>query len=332
MIAERDSRRDAAEWLARRQSGMLDPEDAQRFEEWQARPGNAHAYASLVALNDALDAVADDDALMKARQQAIRRARQRRPIARFALAASVAAVIGLSGAWFAFGRAEHGPRDEIFATRVGQGATVTLADRTKMTLDADTALAVHITDKERLIELRHGRAYFVVAKDVHRPFIVRTQMGAVRATGTAFSVRAAKTALDVVLQQGSVNVGLDRRLTKDDRDVVISMRAGTRLVADPQSWSLKPTAPDTAIAWTRGFVVFDNTPLAEAAEEMNAYTAQKLIARPSIAARPISGTFRIGRPQDFARALEAYGIARIVSATPDKIVMEAAPKIIQPTG
>ena len=50
---------------------------------------------------------------------------------------------------------------------------VTLADGSQVTLNTGTQLRVSITEHERRAELASGEAYFEIAKDPSRPFVVK---------------------------------------------------------------------------------------------------------------------------------------------------------------
>jgi transmembrane sensor len=67
-----------------------------------------------------------------------------------------------------------------------------------------------------------------------------------------------------------------------------------------------------ALAWTRGEIVFDNTPLSVAIAEMNRYSKRRLtIQTRSLEDVAVNGVFRSGDVDQFAAALQAYGIAKI---------------------
>ena len=65
--------------------------------------------------------------------------------------------------------------EQRFTTRVGQTATVTLDDGTKVTLDTDSALRVSHNDGQRQVRMERGRAFFDVAQGDKRPFMVLAQ-------------------------------------------------------------------------------------------------------------------------------------------------------------
>ncbi|WP_321516795.1 FecR domain-containing protein [Marinifilum fragile] len=68
---------------------------------------------------------------------------------------------------------------------------VVLSDGTKVWVNADSQIGFYsrFEDKKRIVELQ-GEAYFEVAKDENRPFIVKTNNIDVRVLGTHFNVKA----------------------------------------------------------------------------------------------------------------------------------------------
>jgi transmembrane sensor len=69
-------------------------------------------------------------------------------------------------------------------------------------------------------------------------------------------------------------------------------------------------------AWRRGQVILDETPLAQAVEEMNRYSNVKLsVADPKAAAIPISGLFQAGDSVIFAHAIAKTNGLHLVQRT-----------------
>jgi len=82
-----------------------------------------------------------------------------------------------------------------------------LGDGTSVYLASGARLSYNVTSikKSREVELE-GDAYFDVARDEARPFVVKTSNIGVKVLGTAFSVSASPERSDVVLERGSVRI------------------------------------------------------------------------------------------------------------------------------
>jgi transmembrane sensor len=92
------------------------------------------------------------------------------------------------GFWLgAYDRAQ--PDTLAFQTSAGERRAFDLPDGSRITLDADSVLNVQMLPDRRSLQLARGEAYFEVAKDAARPFLVRAGGAVVRAVGTAFDVR-----------------------------------------------------------------------------------------------------------------------------------------------
>jgi len=119
-------------------------------------------------------------------------------------AVAAAAILAVSVAFYA--RYTHLPWTSEYSTAVGELDTVSLPDGSRVTLNTDTRIHVDLGDKERRIDLRRGEAFFVVAKDATRPFVVYADDKRVTAVGTQFSVRRDADDIQVVVTEGRVKL------------------------------------------------------------------------------------------------------------------------------
>lgn len=135
---------------------------------------------------------------------------------------------------------------------------MTLDDGTCVHINYGSSLSypLRFDGKERVVELR-GEAYFFVAHDSRRPFIVKTPQGEVRDLGTEFNVntRSEINTTEVVLVQGKVAVSSsgkpEVRLSPNQRAV---MQAGGHVVVSEVDVS-------SYVAWNTGNFHFDDCSL-----------------------------------------------------------------------
>jgi len=105
-----------------------------------------------------------------------------------------------------------------------------------------------------------GEAYFMVAKDKSRPFIVQTTSGNVKVYGTEFNVntnaplRSASPTLEVVLVEGSVSV----TPTKGKEQM---MKPGQQLSVSKSQVAISEVDVAPYLAWNKGFFAFHEWPL-----------------------------------------------------------------------
>lgn len=198
------------------------------------------------------------------------------------------------------GRTE--PVTVVEAPLAAQRQALALADGTQIEVDARTQLDVRIGRDERRARLAGGQAFFAVARDAQRPFIVETPAGTVQVTGTQFNVRTEPPGvLEVTVVEGSVTI---RPADAAPQDRPVILVAGTRYAS-----GLVGTAAarqlEAALAWRRGQAVFDDVPLSEALLHVARRHGRTITASAAAAAERVGGRFSIDDLEDFLTTLEA---------------------------
>jgi ferric-dicitrate binding protein FerR (iron transport regulator) len=97
-------------------------------------------------------------------------------------------------------------RDAIYATAVGERRILRLEDGSSVELNSRSRIRVRFSQNQRNVELLEGQVLFHVAKDTHRPFVVRSDQLRVRAVGTQFDVNRKTTGTTVTVVEGRVAV------------------------------------------------------------------------------------------------------------------------------
>jgi len=134
--------------------------------------------------------------------------------------------------------------------------SLTLVDGTVIRLNADSRLQYpsEFSGDSRIVYLE-GEAFFNVAKDKTKPFIVKTKKLDVEVTGTSFNVMAypSEDSIRTTLVQGGVNI-----LTEDGR--VCKLLAGEQCVVDTASGKFVVNQVNVAsfVSWIDGQFFFDN--------------------------------------------------------------------------
>ena len=229
--------------------------------------------------------------------------------------------------------------DQIFATSAGGYERVVLADGSVLELNADTRLRVSLTPHERRVDLAAGEAHFTVAPNPARPFTVSAGGVAVRAVGTAFNVRLATTAVEVLVTEGKVSVAEVERavpqaptggptsgsptfLTANERTVFTLPSAPSR--AAPTVEKIADDALREALSWQERKLVFTETPLRDVVAQFNRRNRlQLVIGDPSIAERPVGGTFAADNVEGFVRLLEGSGAITVERGDELTVVLKA---------
>jgi len=326
----------AAAWFSRERSGELTGAETAALKAWlDENPAHQAAYADIRLAWGSAAAVRDDPQVMAIREQWTKRHQHRRRHGMVRALAACLIVAVLAGAGFGGWQWYAGPRplaDRTFRTALGEQSTVKLPDGSVLTLNTDTVVRTRADKDKRLLYLERGQAFFQVAKDARHPFVVAAAGRTITALGTAFDVRVDQHAFKVTLVEGTVRVEASAPAMAASlpgpRSVKVQateMVAGSQLVApDDEQWRLTRANVVTETSWTRGQLVFEDRSLAEVVAEVNRYSDRKVVlADASLAATPISGTFKLGDVDRFVHAVEAYGVARRGQSTALSVELRA---------
>ncbi len=307
----------AAAWVAKRDGGVWSQADQAELNDWLKPTAHRVAYLRLEAALrkmgrlQALGAGAKPGVMpapgewtlspffqqMQATSAAKRRVAAPKRLW-FAVAASVmvAVVLGVAGDLF--------PGGGSYRTQIGAIQAVPMSDGSLVTLNTDSKIRIEVNEKERRIELDHGEAFFEVAKDSARPFIVSVGSERVIAVGTKFSVRRDAGGLRVAVTEGKVRIegsgtngfGMPAEITAGG--VARSGGEGVLIQERPVE------EVEQSLSWRSGYLMFRGTPLAEAVAEFNRYTERKIVIEdPALADVRIGGNFRSTNVGAFLRLL-----------------------------
>ena len=213
---------------------------------------------------------------------------------------------------------ETNERMEV-STPAGTTTSVTLSDGTKVLLSANSRLEYDkaFTSNKREVTLV-GEARFSVAKDAHRPFIVRTEQIQTQVLGTVFDVKAyPQTTPDVTLYEGSVEVSLNGTSPK-------RMQPGEQASINKEGKLKLEKASATQGNWAEGEFAFDNKELKEAMIEIGSWYNISVVfhSRPLLEERIY---FRMNRERSIEEVLEVLndlGVAKF-SMKDNRIVVES---------
>ena len=132
---------------------------------------------------------------------------------------------------------------------------LTLSDGTVVHLNSETVLSypVRFAGDTREVEL-HGEAYFEVAKDAARPFIVKTSHYNIEVLGTRFEVNTYgdRDEVSATLVEGSVRVGVGSRF--------VVIKPNQQFTFNTKSGTIEVNEVDAAreVMWKDGILVIDN--------------------------------------------------------------------------
>jgi transmembrane sensor len=172
-----------------------------------------------------------------------------------------------------------------FAAGTREAATAVLTDGTVVRLAPGSRLRVPGTKGSREV-LLNGTAYFAVVPMPEVPFRVRAEGGEAVVLGTRFELRTKGDSLRLVVLEGKVALGADRE------PVIVRAGEVSQIAQGTATAPLKVDDVRPLVSWLRRFIVFQRTPLAEAAEDLEAEYGVRIEVRDSsLAAQTLTGVF-----------------------------------------
>ena len=217
---------------------------------------------------------------------------------------------------------------ENISTATGVERDVSLADGSHVALGGASELRTRFARDLRQVELARGEAYFEVAHDTTRPFIVAAGAVSIRAVGTAFNVRRTGERVTIAVAEGRV------RITGSDGDSMaratgadaLEAVAGQQISYDPHASGLAVVgiSPGQATSWRDHRLEFVNEPLDVVVANINRYSLRPLrIADAQTATLTFTGTVRPDALDGWVRALGKILPVR-VTADDDAITLASS--------
>lgn len=303
----------AAQWFARLQDEAATGDDWLAFEAWLAAdPAHAaayerleHVWVDLDGLGDQvaarLDAPVSLDAHRAAKVARTGLSRRSWLAAGAGLAASIAVGVGVAN-W---------PQTavETYVTAPAETRQLTLADGSKVWLNAGSRLDVRMERRARRIQMAEGEAVFDVTHDPQRPFLIDTGDREVRVVGTEFNVRQRTDDFALTVRRGVVEV----RPAGEGGAAPTRVAAGQRLThrRGAAVATLTSTAPDAAFAWTRGQLVYNDATLSEVAADLSRSLGTSVkVADAATGRMRFTGVLALDDKDAMLRRLEAFAPVR----------------------
>ncbi|CAN5381117.1 FecR family protein [soil metagenome] len=330
----------AADWLAHRDSGNWTDTDQQQLDAWIAE-SIAHRIAwlrldSVWQRSDRLSALRTPPLPVPAALPASASASTSAPIPipvpapsfapaprgharsrpawlpRFSAqrVAACTLLVAAASSWLGW-RYTQDWQGEHYATAVGARQQVSLPDGSVLTLNTATQLRALVNASERKVWLDDGEAYFDIAHDKKHPFIVIAGDRRITVLGTRFVVRVQGDQMNVVVEEGRVQIASAQAAKGAEPTVLTHNQAAVTSEGNVLVIPKAPRQINDELSWRQGKLVFDQTTLGDAASQFNRYNTRKLvIADPAIARIRIGGSFDANNMGGFVALLkQGFGLA-----------------------
>jgi len=310
--------------LVRYLLGETSPDDNARVETWLAAdPANRHFYDHFKLiwresrhLNDNFDTTDEqaDAAWQKFRQrihrpvhlQAVKEAPGRRYLPTWTkVAAAVLVVASITGILYLTRSA--GP-DRLIASTTTP-LTDTLPDGSLITLNKRSDISYPEKFNRRSVRL-HGEAFFKIAPDKDRPFIVNINDITITVLGTTFNVRNKGNTTEIIVETGLIHI------TDPRHDFLLDSSERVILHDGDISVTTDSTRGELYKYYRTKEFVCDNTPLPQLAASLEEAYDVKIVVDPSLRHLQINTVFRNQSLEQILNIIqETFGIK--VNKSPD---------------
>jgi len=315
---EQPVRGEVVDWLMRLQEAPADRQLRAEFEAWLGQSdGHRRAYDDMAPLWQQAEEIGSIRASRQPDDRALRSPKPGRSLKRrwtvaagLALAASLAIfVLPTVRLWLS---ADH-------HTGVAELRDVLLADGSRVTLDAQTAIAVDYAEGRRSVTLLSGQAFFEVMPLPERPFLVKADTVTVRVTGTAFDVAASTVGVAIAVRSGSVNV------SEKERGVVADLIGGQQVQLSRSGMVARSTvsSDDVGVWRDHRLVVYDRS-IRDVVQQIARHTkAVILFGDNRIADQRVTATIDLRHPNEALRAVVDLKYGQITEISPYIVVISS---------
>lgn len=135
---------------------------------------------------------------------------------------------------------------------------ITLADGTKVFMNAGSQLRypLQFTGDKREVQLQ-GEAYFEVAHNLDKPFVVHSGQQQILVLGTKFNINSFEQIIATTLVQGSVQVH------HQEQSKTVTLQPGQQARTSNHDITVQKVLTDDYLGWTQNLFVFNDLPLSD---------------------------------------------------------------------
>jgi transmembrane sensor len=290
----------ARKWLIYLYSGEATDAGRQRFSAWlQKSPEHARAYRrsekawrglTMAGAAGLFQSVARAPAgqatvtvLPDRRRSALKPSKPR-----WKLPASIAATVLIAlaaGIWYQQPAPVTTTR---YTSETAEIKTVVLEDGSQVTLGASSAIVASFGHAQRHVKLVKGAAYFDIAPQPERAFVVAAATTEIRVVGTEFDVRKGPNDVRISVAEGVVEVGTvpvpataenQPHVQQDESPDRTRLLAGQQVAATlgGKLGEVQPFDRDAALGWREGKLLFMDARLEDVIADVNRYRNEKIL-------------------------------------------------------
>jgi len=302
--------REAASWLTRLDRGELTQAERKGLRQWLAESSkHAEALNEMASMWRDMDFLLNDLSEVQSKRTNLSEVFTIKPRLIAIAASLLIAVFGVFGANYFFSVERM-----VYYTDIGSQMTQEFSDGSSALLNTNSVIEIEYSRSKRIVRLMRGEAFFDVAHDSSRPFIVYVGDQAVRAVGTAFVVKIESENIQVTVTEGKVQLSKREEVVSNNTvassQEVILINKGEWVNLDgksnnPKPQSLEQDEFERQLSWSSGQLVFDNERLEDVIKEISRYIPNKIVIEgDNLKNVRVSGRFSLGDAEALLEAIE----------------------------
>lgn len=235
----------------------------------------------------------------------------------YRIAAVLVLTIGI--AYFLVNKGAEESFDMAYKTKPGELKELVLADGTKISLNENTTFkySEQFGEGNRKVYLE-GEAFFNVAKDKDRPFVIESPAAFTRVLGTSFNLRTNSKKSRVDVYSGKVEFG---SLSGDSNQVVITK--GQSAAFKNGSTSIIKTINANANSWKTGQLIFEGAPMTKVVAALKKVYKVEINLDKNISNCTITSTFENDSLKEILEVIET--IAQIKNTKKNDVIYMSGP-------
>ena len=256
------------------------PDEQEAVLGWkEASPGNKAEFNTLLEVWNTLEKTSPErnidieEEWNRHQELYISNGREKNKLLSFTIkiAASVLVILGMAyWGW-------HYLSNKTISSEIASIQNVSLPDGSSVTLNASSKLKYKTSfGKETRNVTLEGEAYFEVAKNPDKPFIIHVNNIEIKVLGTSFNVKAYKDQnnIEVTVAEGTVSV---YHKNTEDKPVIITKGQQAIYSTESQIIEKKENSNQNFIAWKTRTIIFENDNLSDIVKTLQSVYHQEFV-------------------------------------------------------
>jgi transmembrane sensor len=214
-----------------------------------------------------------------------------------------------------------------YASMVGENRTVKLEDGSEIILGGASEVSVEFTPESRHVILSDGEAFFKVAPNRTRPFVVRSAGGETRAVGTQFDVHRGLEGVTVNVIEGIVQVQSVQSNPGSPASAPVQLGAGSQVSYSTTGdiGAIERAPAERVLAWRSGKLIFVNSSLAEVVSDLNRYSHRPVrMDGDALKELRFTGVIMSDQIPEWLRALQSGSSVKVLETDQEFVLVSTA--------